>query len=301
MAIGMKPRADKTERQDPILAQSDEIENNASGVPDNVANSPQMQQVAADKAVSSLKKESAVDHTPAVSGAKRNTIILIVAVVVFIIIAAILINFMNTKKENATPVIDDGTPAVESQGTEEGSADEGALSSLGIGNSADSTTSDNPNAVYDENGNLISENGIYDQDGNIISDKQDIIDPGNAYTTTEAESTTTTSATVYSANDFIKDLNGLDISAVYNVKSISYVHDYANYEKKRAIMDQGMELYWFELTYKGLKYRMQVCYDDYKNFDDMGIVQVNLEVLNLEGGEKVISFAEVAHNDESNQ
>lgn len=311
MGIGLKPSVNKEEenRTDPIIEQSTENTANSQGVPESVASSPQMKQVSADsnRAVDSLKGNQQIDKAPA-SGNKKNLIILLAAVVVFCIIAALVINFMNNKEKNKTPTIDDGTVATTEVPSDDGSSDDGSNDATGDelvpdsggDSSAESTTSSNPNAVYDDNGNLISENGIYDQDGNIISDKKNLIDPGNAYKTTEADDTSSTSATVYSASDFIKDLNGLDISAVYNVKSISYVHDYANYEKKRAIMDQGMELYWFELQYKGLHYRMQVCYDDYKNYDDTGIVQVNLEVLNLEGGEKVISFAEVAHTDESN-
>ena len=105
-----------------------------------------------------------------------------------------------------------------------------------------------------------------------------------------------TSATVYSANDYIKDLNGNDIPAVYNVASRSYVKDFANYEAKRAILADGMEMYWLEIQYKNKPYRCQVPYYVFKDLETTGICVVEIEVLTLEGGEQVISYMQVVTN-----
>ena len=105
-----------------------------------------------------------------------------------------------------------------------------------------------------------------------------------------------TSATVYSANDYIKDLNGNDIPAVYNVASRSSVKDFANYEAKRAILADGMEMYWLEIQYKNKPYRCQVPYYVFKDLETTGICVVEIEVLTLEGGEQVISYMQVVTN-----
>lgn len=105
-----------------------------------------------------------------------------------------------------------------------------------------------------------------------------------------------TSAIVYSATDYIKDLYGADIPAVYNVANRTYIRDFVNYEKKRAIIDEGMELYWLEVQYKGKAYRCQVPYLIFKDLDTTGICVVELEMLTLEGGETVISFMQVVRD-----
>lgn len=132
-------------------------------------------------------------------------------------------------------------------------------------------------------------NGIYDEDGNVIA--EDAIDPGIVdYYESEAK---TAPAEVYKASDFIKDLNGLDVSAVYNVQNRSYVQDYVNYETRRAIIDDGMELYWLEITYNDKKYRIQCPFVYFKDLGEKGICKVEMEVLTLEGGGKIISYMQV--------
>lgn len=95
------------------------------------------------------------------------------------------------------------------------------------------------------------------------------------------------------STDFLKDLNGVEIPVSYNVKSMDYVTDYVNYTKRRASMDDGMELYWLEVEYNGLRYRCTVPFWRYKAMSDSGICVVKIEVLTLEGGEKVISYMAV--------
>ena len=127
-------------------------------------------------------------------------------------------------------------------------------------------------------------NGVYDADGMTLN--PDGINPGIG----TAQASDTTSATVYSPDDFIKDLNGLDISAVYEVGDISYVYDYVSYEKRRALIDDGMELYWLEAEYQGKKYRIEIPFTYFKNLRSSGICRVMVEVLTLKNGGKVISY-----------
>lgn len=105
-----------------------------------------------------------------------------------------------------------------------------------------------------------------------------------------------TTATVYSASDYIKDLNGYDIPAVYEVANRTYVRDFVNYEAKRAIIADGMEMYWLEVVYKDKPYRCQVPFYIFKDLETTGICVVELEVLTLEGGEQIISFMQVVTN-----
>lgn len=156
----------------------------------------------------------------------------------------------------------------------------------------EATTGENPNAVYDENGKLISENGVYDLDGNVIDKDANSVGLPNFSDSEEG----TTTEKYFSSSDFVKDLNGLDVPAVYNVKSRSYIKDFVNYDAKRAIMDDGMELYWLEVTYKNKKYRVQCPFYIFKDLDDSGICVVEIEVLNLEGGEKIISYMQVVQD-----
>ena len=102
-----------------------------------------------------------------------------------------------------------------------------------------------------------------------------------------------TSAYVYSANDYIKDLNGSDIPAVYEVATRTYVRDFVNYEAKRAILDDGMEMYWLEITYKNKPYRCQVPFYIFKDLEVTGICVVEIELLTLDGGEQIISYMQV--------
>ena len=135
------------------------------------------------------------------------------------------------------------------------------------------------NGVYGENGMTIDPNGI---------------NPG----VNNTQESNTTSAKVYSPDDFIKDLNGLDISAVYEVSSIDYVYDYVSYEKRRAIIDDGMELYWLEAEYQGKKYRIETAFAYYKTLRNKGICRVVMEVLTLNNGGKVISYMRYAEESE---
>lgn len=91
------------------------------------------------------------------------------------------------------------------------------------------------------------------------------------------------------STDFLRDLSGVEIPINYNVKSIDYTRDYVNYTRRRASMDEGMELYWIDIDYNGKKYRCTIPFWRYKAMSDTGICVVQIEVLSLEGGEKVIS------------
>mgnify|MGYP004518822395 CR=1 FL=1 len=133
----------------------------------------------------------------------------------------------------------------------------------------------------------IDGNPVYDADGNVIGD--DAISPG--YVTEFSNmSDGSVPAQVFDADDYISDLNGVPISGKYNVESIDFVYDYVEYEIKRAIIDNGMEMYWAEIEYEGKKYRTQMSYTRASKFKSKGIATAQLEVLNIVGGGKVITY-----------
>lgn len=204
---------------------------------------------------------------------KRMIILGAIAVIVIIaIIFAVSFSKKSTSENNTESQSTEqtGSDLAGVQGTPEGSNNLDAT-----GDSADNT--DNTGSYQVNNGGTSSDNTIkpgitnYDEELSVM----------------------TTGATVYSANDFIKDLNGLEVSAIYNVESIEYVTDYVNYETRRASMDDGMELYWIEAKYHDKKYRVQIPYCYYKSMQDNGICKVNMEVLNLVGGGQLISYMQV--------
>ena len=222
---------------------------------------------------------------------KNKTILIIAGVIAAVVVGGFVISSLgNGGSTDEEQVATEGADIT-------GEASNTELTPVITGENSDylDTVSNNPNAVYDEEGNLISTNGIYDEEGNIISDDENVINPGTASFDKEGGTTT---AKVYSPDDFIKDLNGVNVSAVYNVKAYSYVFDYANYQKRRAIMDDGMELYWLDLTYNGKSYRCTVPFYIFKSLNSTGITRVKIELLTLEGGEKIISYMRVAEEGE---
>ena len=98
-----------------------------------------------------------------------------------------------------------------------------------------------------------------------------------------------TSDTLDQVTDFLKDLQGVSIPVDYTVTEINYVRDYVNYTKRRASVDEGMELYWIDIVYNNKKYKCTIPFWRYKAMKDEGICIVEMEVLSLEGGAKVIS------------
>lgn len=140
--------------------------------------------------------------------------------------------------------------------------------------------------IYDSEGNA-----IYDENNSVIDD--DAINPG--VSGLAAGDGMTAPKEVYASEDQLKDINGVDVSAVYNVSSTDYVYDYVNYKLHRGIIDEGMELYWMDISYKDKKYRAQVPFYYAKDLEKEGICKMYIEVLNLEGGGKIISHMEVAN------
>lgn len=130
-------------------------------------------------------------------------------------------------------------------------------------------------------------NPVYDGNGNVIG--KDAINPGYV-TELDNMSDGSVPAQVFDADDYIADLNGVAVSGKYNVESIDVVEDYVSYELKRAIIDSGMEMYWAEIEYEGKKYRAQMSYTKASKFKDKGIAKAQLEILNVVGGGKIISY-----------
>ena len=62
-----------------------------------------------------------------------------------------------------------------------------------------------------------------------------------------------------------------------------------------------MELYWIDVVYKKKKYRVQVPFYYFKDFDDTGICRVEIEVLTLENGGQIISYMQVIPEDDDSE
>ena len=225
------------------------------------------------------KSENRLQEPSAKNG--KNTMVVLLVIIILIAVVAGVMFLQNRNKPTGTTEIN----------TEVSSTVTDTEAPVKKTDKQEGSTEENPNAIYDDKGEVISTNGIYDTEGNVISDDEDVIDAG--LPTFDGSGNNTTTAIVYSESDFIKDLNGVDVPAVYNVKSRDYVKDFVNYEAKRAIIDEGMELYWLEVTYSGKKYRVQVPFYVFKDLDKTGICIVELEVLTLEGGEKIVSYMQV--------
>lgn len=145
--------------------------------------------------------------------------------------------------------------------------------------------------LYDDNGNP-----IYDSYGDVVN--EDAIDPGfSDKSNTVFGNVGSAPKEIYDADDYIKDINGVDVAAVYNVDSVDEVIDYVNYSKKRAIIDDGMEMYWVEVVYEGKKYRVQVPFRTFRYLKDKGICKMKMEVLNISGGGKIISYMSAVNDD----
>lgn len=104
---------------------------------------------------------------------------------------------------------------------------------------------------------------------------------------------TETTPEYYSSTDFLKDLNGYEIPAVYTVQNVTYDVAHVNYQSKRATIDDGMEFYWVEIDYNGKRYRAQCSYNMFRQLESEGICKVALEILTLDTGQQVISYMKV--------
>ena len=215
-------------------------------------------------------EEEVLDHDPALFSGKKIGIA-IGAVVVVIVLLAVVIPKLTASD---TPTTQQQQQASTSSGTTSEGGTTGDGSTTGEGGTGD----DSLNQFGDsgEQTNKYTEGDVdYDQ-----SDKNK------------------TTAKVYDQGEYLKDLTGKDISAVYSVKSREYVKAHVSYTAKRAIIDEGMEMYWIDVKYKKKKYRVQVPFYYFKDFDDSGICRVEIEVLTLENGGQVISYMQVVPEDD---
>ena len=105
-----------------------------------------------------------------------------------------------------------------------------------------------------------------------------------------------TDPVVCNADDFLKDIDGTDVPALYNVANRTYKNIFVNYTKHRGVLDDGMEVYWLDIDYEGKKYRCQTAFYYYRALKDSGITVVNAEILQLEGGGQIISYMQVVDN-----
>lgn len=104
---------------------------------------------------------------------------------------------------------------------------------------------------------------------------------------------------LYDSSLVTKDLNGSQVAANYTVLDSEEVTDYITYKKYRSAMGNGLEFYWLEAEYKGQPYKVQVPYSVYSKLDYSGITVVDMEVLHLEGGSKMITYMTVREDAKS--
>jgi len=98
---------------------------------------------------------------------------------------------------------------------------------------------------------------------------------------------------LYDPSLITKDLNGEVVDTNYNVVSNEEIIDFITYTKYRAPMGDGVEFYWLEAEYKGQSYKVQVPYSVYSKLDREGITVVDIELLTLEGGSKMVTYMRV--------
>lgn len=122
----------------------------------------------------------------------------------------------------------------------------------------------------------------------------DAINPGLPNTTNGKNKVN--AGTISDANEFLVDINGNPIPNNYEVKQIKTETDFVNYEKRRGITGDGIELLWLDAEYKGIPYTIQVPFKIWKELDPKGITVVSMEVLYLEDDSKVISYMSVKEN-----
>lgn len=207
--------------------------------------------------------------------------VIVLAVVLVVIVLACLVFWKSSDGaddvSDAAVVTDEGTDASTDTGMDTGA-------DTGLGEEQSNQTSvdgeGTGNGVYDENGNTIDPNGI---------------NPG--VPDYEHSTNNTTTAKVFDANDFVKDINGLDVAAIYHEASLEYVIDYVSYEAHRGITDTGMELYWLDVDYNGLKYRMQVPFYYFKDLKERGVCRVEIEIVHTIDGGKIISYMHIVSED----
>lgn len=203
--------------------------------------------------------------------------IIIISVVFLLVIIIGIISFSYMNKSNNNTHVDETLPTTENEGELQNNVD----SNVEVSETENSTE-------QSEKGN-----GVYDEEGNVTD--EEAIDPGIPDFSTSEKSHTTKK--VYDADDYLKDLNGVDVAAVYNVVERNYIQDYVSYTAKRAVIDEGMELYWLEAKYDDKKYRIQVPFYYFKDLKSKGICKVEMEILTTEDGGKIISYMQVIEDD----
>lgn len=149
---------------------------------------------------------------------------------------------------------------------------------------------DDGNAEEEEDGDAPEEGTTFDKG----FETGDSNSEGGKY---EEGTLTKTTPEHYSSSDFLKDLNGYEIPAVYTVQNVTYDVAHVNYQAKRATIDDGMEFYWLEIDYNGKKYRAQCSYNMFRNLESEGICKVAVEILTLDSGQQVVSYMKVVSED----
>lgn len=132
------------------------------------------------------------------------------------------------------------------------------------------------------------------QDNSAVSSQ--VVTTTETPTSSEDISTEVASVEVSDASGYLKDLEGESLTSTYDVVDKEYYKDFVNYELKRASVDDGMEMYWLEITYENKNYRCQIPYYAAATMDISGICVVEIEKLKLASGGSVISYMQVIYD-----
>lgn len=89
-------------------------------------------------------------------------------------------------------------------------------------------------------------------------------------------------------DSFVKDLDGNAVAEKYEIDNIYTTADFISYKKKRAVTDDGVELYWLDSTYRGKKAKVQVSFSVFKELDPEGVVAVDVEITRVKTGTDTI-------------
>lgn len=92
---------------------------------------------------------------------------------------------------------------------------------------------------------------------------------------------------------FNEDMPTNPETPVWAMASVAMVKDFCNYEKKRSVTGNGLELYWLDCVYKEMPYVIQVKYETYNLLDSKGIVPIIGEKVITTDGVEIITYMSV--------
>lgn len=208
---------------------------------------------------------------------------LIIVIMFFIILCLLVVGFFLIKDKNTSvdatpstnqsliPDADDNTSKQPAPNNTQKEPDDSSASGTLIKENPDGTTSEITNGTSTGTNNSVT--------------------PGLPNFNVNTNMNSDSPVTDYSK--FTNTLDGKQVDVNFKVSRIETKQDFVNYTKYRAVTGTGLELYWLEVTYKNIPYKITVPFKIYKELDNVGIVPVTMEVLVLSDNSQIISYMEV--------